>query len=446
MKNIIVKCPAKINLFLNIVGKKDNMHLLNMINNTVDLYDVINISVLDDIDGNIKITCNNPVIPLDEKNSVYKALKLMVDTYNIKNSFAVHIEKNIPLEAGMGGESTDAAGIIVGINKVCDLSLSKEKLCELGSKIGADVPYCICGSGKVVKGIGEIISDTKIDYKYYVVIKPNYSMNTKEAFKKYDELVKKYEIIEPKIGHNDFELIIPDITSIKDELVLNGANCVNMTGSGTAVVGCFKDKITQEEAYNKLKDKYDTYKVKSCKGIEVFANVIETEHLILRKANKDDLEEIYINVWSDQKLANTMLWEVTKSIEEARERLDRTINYQNENNAFFVCLKENNVPIGFAGVREVEHKVYEDSGICIATAYQGKGYGKELVSALKYLVFDTLEANSFLYSCFTINEASRKLCLSQGFTYSHNSKIKRKWDNKEFELENYILNKEKYFN
>ncbi len=269
MNKITVKCPAKINLFLNIVGTKDNMHLLNMINNTVDLYDVLEVEMLEDNLGNIKLECDNPVIPIDEKNSVYKSLKLMMDEFSINNSFNVFIKKRIPLEAGMGGESTDAAGVMVAVNKLCNLNLSIDDLCKLGIRIGSDVPYCIYGGAACVKSLGDVISRTSIAYKYYVVIKPDFSMNTKEAFKKYDEAVSEYRVLKEKIGHNDFEIIIPEIVSIKNDLMIEGAVCSNMTGSGTAVVGCFDNRETQESAYSKLSSKYKVYKVCSCNGIEI---------------------------------------------------------------------------------------------------------------------------------------------------------------------------------
>ncbi|MBR6505156.1 MAG: GNAT family N-acetyltransferase [Clostridia bacterium] len=169
-----------------------------------------------------------------------------------------------------------------------------------------------------------------------------------------------------------------------------------------------------------------------------------TEHLILRKARETDLEKIWNNIWRDEKIAETMLWETTKTYEEAVDRLNRTIKYQTENFAYFVCLKSNDEPIGFAGVKEIEQGIYEDGGICIARKHQGRGYAKEVVQALKYLVFEKLNGNRFLYGCFSDNERSRKVCISQGFKYLNSENVIRDWDKKEFIVDYYFFDKEMY--
>lgn len=172
---------------------------------------------------------------------------------------------------------------------------------------------------------------------------------------------------------------------------------------------------------------------------------IETKNLILRKAKKEDLDKIWNNIWKDEKIAETMLWEPTRTYEEALQRLDRTINYQSENYAYFVCLKETNEPIGFAGIKELETNIYEESGICIARACQGRGYAKEVLKALEYLIFEKLNGDRFIYGFFKGNEKSKKVCLSQGFKYLSSGKTIREWDSKEFEIEQYYMDKETYF-
>ena len=157
-----------------------------------------------------------------------------------------------------------------------------------------------------------------------------------------------------------------------------------------------------------------------------------TENLVLRKAREADLKKIWKNIWNDEQIAETMLWKTTNTYEEAVERLNRTIKYQADNYAYFVCLKSNDEPIGFAGIREKECGIYEESGICIARKYQGRGYGKEVLKALKQLVFQELKGNRFLYGCFSNNEKSRKMCISQGFKYLSSENTIRDWDNKEF--------------
>lgn len=173
-------------------------------------------------------------------------------------------------------------------------------------------------------------------------------------------------------------------------------------------------------------------------------NNLITENLILRKAKKTDLDSIWHNVWEDESIAENMLWKPTKRLEDAVSRLERTIKYQAKNYVYFVCLKESDEAIGFAGVSEKEPGVFEESGICISKKHQGKGYAKEVVEVLKKLVFEELKASRFIYGCFSTNERSRKVCLALGFKYLNSKNITRDWDNKEFVVDNYYFDKEMY--
>lgn len=175
-------------------------------------------------------------------------------------------------------------------------------------------------------------------------------------------------------------------------------------------------------------------------------NYLITKNLVLRKARETDLDKIWNNVWRDEKIAENMLWEPTLNIDDVTLRLKRTIKYQKDNYAYFVCLKETDEPIGFAGIYEKENNIYEESGICISRKYQGKGYAKEVVEVLKKLVFEELKGDKFLYGCFSINESSRRVCLSQGFKYLDSVKVIRDWDKKEFIVDNYYFDKEMYEN
>ena len=144
---------------------------------------------------------------------------------------------------------------------------------------------------------------------------------------------------------------------------------------------------------------------------------LETARLVLRKAEGRDLDAIWKNVWRDAALAGTMLWAPTPAREAARERLARTVAYQADNYGYFVCMKDTDEPIGFAGVRETGPRTFEETGICIARARQNLGLGKETLSALVVLVFDGLGGHRFLYSCFHDNRASSALCQACGFRY-----------------------------
>lgn len=147
--------------------------------------------------------------------------------------------------------------------------------------------------------------------------------------------------------------------------------------------------------------------------------MIETRDLVLRKAEFDDWRDIYENVWSREETARYMLWPVTRSVEDAKDRMERTIAYQQKNpTAYIVCEKATGKVIGFAGMKAIEPGVYEDCGVALGPEYVGKGYGKQILSALVETAFYALNAHQFICSCRSENEASRRLQLSCGFKFS----------------------------
>ena len=172
---------------------------------------------------------------------------------------------------------------------------------------------------------------------------------------------------------------------------------------------------------------------------------IETNNLVLRKARLSDLDSIYANVWSDLKLTEYMGWKISGTKEEASERLARTIDFQKHNLSYFVCAADTDEAIGFAGIRETEEKgIYSETGICIAGKYQGRGFGRKTVGALKKLIFEGLHGSGFIYSFFEGNIPSEKLCLSSGFRYLGSEEATRWYDGKNFIKKNYFFDREMY--
>lgn len=171
-------------------------------------------------------------------------------------------------------------------------------------------------------------------------------------------------------------------------------------------------------------------------------NKIETDRLILRKAKLSDLDNIYNNVWSDSSIADNMLWEVTENKEKAEDRLNKTIKYQKDHYAYFICLKDTDEVIGFVGIFEKEKNIYEDTGLCISKRYQNSGYGKEALKVIIDLIFNELNGNCILYSCFRENIKSKKICTSLGFKYKNSETTIRKYDNKEFTVDYYYLDRD----
>lgn len=171
---------------------------------------------------------------------------------------------------------------------------------------------------------------------------------------------------------------------------------------------------------------------------------LETQNLVLRKAKPSDLEAIYNNIWSDDEVASTMLWTPTHSLEDAAARLERTIKLHAEHYAYFVCLKDTDEPIGFAGIGKIGDGYYEERGISIARKCQGRGYGKEVLGALLDLAFNRLDGDKFLYGCFSDNDRSRKVALHFGFEYFESAEITRERDNKTFTVDYFTLSKDDY--
>lgn len=171
---------------------------------------------------------------------------------------------------------------------------------------------------------------------------------------------------------------------------------------------------------------------------------IETKNLVLRKARLSDLEAIYENIWSDKSVAETMMWKPTECYEEAVDRLKRTMVYQSQHPAFFVCLKETDEPIGFAGMREEEPGVYEETGICVAVKYQNRGFGKEILGALLELTFVHYEGERFIYAFMQHNIRSKNVCLRHGFQYAGQGEEIREWDQKPHLCEYYALDRKSY--
>jgi RimJ/RimL family protein N-acetyltransferase len=173
-------------------------------------------------------------------------------------------------------------------------------------------------------------------------------------------------------------------------------------------------------------------------------DILIGKNIILRKAKENDYLSMLNNVWGDKEVYKWMLYTPTKTIPEAKDRLKRSIEYQKNNYAYFVALKDTDEAIGLCAVKEYEPNRWEESGICIGTKYQGKGYGKEIVSLLLDLVFNKLNGIVFKYGYFIDNVKSKKLAECFNFKYYETTEIVRPWDNEKKIVELCLLNKEDY--
>ena len=270
MDSIVIKAMAKVNLGLDVLRRRENgYHDVKMVMQTVNLYDTLTLSRIDE---GIVITTNTGELPLNEDNLIYKAAKLLLEYVDKKAGVSIHLDKQIPIAAGMAGGSTDAASTLLGINELYNLDLTKEELAEVGVKIGADVPYCIYGGTYLSEGIGEVLTKLPDAPDCYVVIaKPGIGVSTKYVYENlHIETVEKHPDIDGMIDaiktgsldgvtekmENVLETVTikryPEIETMKKCLLENGAENALMSGSGPTVFGIFKEEKIAKQALSKL--------------------------------------------------------------------------------------------------------------------------------------------------------------------------------------------------
>ena len=259
MNEYRIKAYAKINLGLDVVRRLENgYHEVKMVMQTVGIYDVLD---FERTDGGIVITTDSGELPTDENNLIYKAAKLMMETYPISGGVKIHLEKHIPIAAGMAGGSTDAAATLKGMNRLFDLGCTLKDLMELGVKIGADVPYCVMGGTALAEGIGEKLTPLAPAPDCYVLVaKPDINVSTKYVYEHLDaqEIVKHPDIGILDRMENVLETVTvsayPIIQTIKDRMKELGAINSLMSGSGPTVFGIFVEKDMARRAYDKLEE------------------------------------------------------------------------------------------------------------------------------------------------------------------------------------------------
>jgi len=166
---------------------------------------------------------------------------------------------------------------------------------------------------------------------------------------------------------------------------------------------------------------------------------LETKDLILRKISMEDVHDMYHNIWAEEETAKYMLWTPVKSMEEAKERVLKTIHFQKDRIAYCVYEKNCGQAIGFAGMKEIDDGVYEDSGITIGTKFVGRGYGKQILMALVNYCFVELEATRIICSCRSENIASKRMQISCGFHYSFSQAMMDKRNGLGYTLDYYEL-------
>ena len=292
MNSIDLKSRAKVNLSIDVLGKReDGYHLVEMIMQTIDLYDKLKITEIEE--NSILIKSNSLDIPLNEDNIMYKAVNLLKNQFNIEKGIEISIEKNIPVAAGMAGGSSNAAAVLVGLNKLWNLGLSENELKDIGLKLGADVPFCITGGSALAEGIGEKLTKIKgLPKELNILIcKPNIFVSTKEVYQSLNlkkinnrpdnnKLIEALEREDVYFVSKNMANVLEEVTSLKYEeigqiervMVKNKALGSMMSGSGPTVFGLFDNEEWAINAKQELLTEYNqVYLVKSSdKGVEIY--------------------------------------------------------------------------------------------------------------------------------------------------------------------------------
>ena len=274
MESIRLKARAKINIGLDVLRRReDGYHEVRMIMQTVGLYDQLTITKTQT--SKIHVRTNLSYLPGNENNLVYKAAKLVTDTFSLPGGVFIDLKKKIPVAAGMAGGRTDAASVLYGLNRIYGLGLKLEELMSLGVRLGADVPYCLMRGTALAEGIGEKLTPLPAMPECPVLIaKPGVSVSTKFVYEnlhanslrpeQHPDIDASIQAIQEGDLHkiartmgNVLELVTirehPVIGQIKEAMRRSGALNAMMSGSGPTVFGLYEDEKTAREACKSLR-------------------------------------------------------------------------------------------------------------------------------------------------------------------------------------------------
>ncbi len=253
MDEITLGANAKLNLYLDITGKReDGYHTLETVMQSIDLADFVTVKKRSD---GISVSCSDPHIPENEGNICHKAAALFFETAGVSGGADIRVEKRIPSGAGLGGGSADAAAVLYGLDLLYDNPLSGNELLPIAAKTGADVPFCLLGGTRVCTGTGDKMSGVSelsgLSGRCFLVVMPDFSLSTKSAYSLYDEDPPPcrnglQSFLSPETGfagklYNVFGALYSDmrINDISARLESAGAEGACLTGSGSAVYGVF---------------------------------------------------------------------------------------------------------------------------------------------------------------------------------------------------------------
>ncbi len=271
MDKLQVKARAKINLTLDVLGKRsDGYHEIETIMQTIELHDVVTV---EEAKSGIDVTTDHPLLPGGESNIAFRAARLMIDSFGPEKGIRIRIKKNIPLAAGLAGGSSNAAAVMIAINRLWKLGLSRGELLDKGALIGSDVPFCIMGGTALARGRGEFIDSLPDAPEFWVVVaKPNMEVSTAEVYRNFqsEKVTRRPDTrgmvnallsgdLKKITGNlvNVLESVTieryPAVLQVKQAMQKSGLQNPLMSGSGPSVFAVAEDRDTAEKAAGRLK-------------------------------------------------------------------------------------------------------------------------------------------------------------------------------------------------
>ncbi|NLV16777.1 MAG: 4-(cytidine 5'-diphospho)-2-C-methyl-D-erythritol kinase [Syntrophomonadaceae bacterium] len=285
MRRITVEAPAKINLTLDVVGRrKDGYHDIETVMHQIDLCDYVTVELIPET---LEVRTNNPDLPGGPGNLAFKAAQVMKEHLGIKTGFRISIEKNIPLSSGLAGGSTDAAAVMKAIKFLLGLEIDGRHLNELGSRVGSDVVFCLEGATAIARGRGELLTPVICrNGLELVLINSGFPVSTAQIFDLIDgekltdrpdsaQMARALEEgnldkIVLALGNVMEQVTIklyPELQKLKDDLIKQGARGVMMSGSGPTVFGIFSGAESADQAFGRMLSIYPgTFRASSYRG------------------------------------------------------------------------------------------------------------------------------------------------------------------------------------
>lgn len=259
---------GKINLALQIVRRRDDgYHDIDTVFQSIGLCDTIQIDEAEKLD----ITCSVPSLPCDKTNLAYKAYKALLPYRKGSTGVAIHIEKKIPIAAGLAGGSTDCAAVLRGLNRLWQLGLTKQKLCRIGASLGADVPFCLCGGTMRGQGIGDVLSPLPdLPAWQLIIVHPRTAVRTPQAYSLFDQGLSAVKVavdaVEKAVRQRDFNNLLDVMGNTFEALVMPQLPLIRkcsamlqhvglrplMSGSGPTVFALVPPTVQAVDIFKKL--------------------------------------------------------------------------------------------------------------------------------------------------------------------------------------------------